>query len=713
VRAALIALALLVPLPGTAAGLEETLRSLEGRPARDAWRTAESLRDEALALDADRALALENLAPELGETGRLALAILLSSRPEPSAKARGQNALEGLARAGRGLDARLAAMRLLEKPHEAESALRALDEIAKGPGDPEARAQACLYAWKIDGKSSHRAPLVEMLELGAAAEREAAALALAESGYTPNSVTSLLEEIRREPSERSARAALLLHLTEHAHTSEEPQEEIRPPPSNGPSAGWVLVLEEALGLIRQHSIHRERLTPGGMVIAALKGMASSLDEYSAFQDPAELRRFEANRLGVEWGLGAQTVKARGAPVVVAKAPYDGPAFKAGIRTGDRILEVNGVTTADKDLEEIQRLTAGPEGAEVKLRIQRFGREGPRELEFILRRSPVEVPLIRVQMFPEGVGYLKLSRFGPRIAADFERALDGLEARGLAALILDLRDNPGGNLDQAIQIADMFLPVMEKPIVTERGPGGSRDRLATAGQKPVHPMVIIVNRLTASSAEVVTGALQDFKRALVVGQRTFGKGVKQVSLPLSEEARKFLGGESRLLITTSTLHLPLGRAIAGEAWGPGRQRARGGLKPDRVVESRHESYEGRQLAELTRIQYSPEVMEYVQSRYDSIKPLYEDGDLWDPSKYPGFEELYLSLGTSLPYDDVRFAVRNLIRRHIEDELGQEFVSDFREDHQLGRAILEALEKMGKDPLSLPEYKSLAEKHAKKE
>ena len=708
--ALLIPIALGVPVEGTAADLGAVLRSLEGRPAVEAWKAAEGLRDEALALDASRALALADLVPELGESGRIALAILLSSRAEAPAKDRGQAALEDIARGGRALDARLTAIRLLEKPHRAESALRSLREIALGPGDPEARAQACLSAWKIDGKASHRAPLVEMLELGAPPEREAAALALAESGYTPNSVTKILEDLRRQPSERGDRAALLLHLTAHSHSSEEPREGPRPPPSNGSSSAWMLVIDEALGLIRQHSIHRDRLTPGGMVIAALKGMAASLDEYSAFQEPAELRRFEANRLGVEWGLGAQTVKARGEPVVVAKAPYDGPAFKAGIRTGDRILEVNGVTTKDKDLEEIQRLTAGPEGAEVKLRVQRLGWDAPRE--FTLRRSPVEVPLIRVQMFPEGIGYLKLARFGPRIAGDFEKALDGLEAKGLAALILDLRDNPGGNLDQAIHIADLFLPEMETPIVTERGPGGTRERFATAPQRPVHPMVIIVNRLTASSAEVVAGALQDFKRAIVVGQRTFGKGVKQVSLPLSEEARKFLGGESRLLITTSTLHLPLGRAIAGEAWGAGRGRARGGLEPDRVVESRHESYEGRQLAELTRIQYSDKVMEYVQKHYESIKHFYEDGGLGDRRNYPKFEDLYLSLETTLYRDDVRFAVRNLIRRHLEDELGEEFVSDYREDEQLGRAVLEAIEMMGKDPSTLPDYRSLPEKPAAK-
>jgi Asp-tRNA(Asn)/Glu-tRNA(Gln) amidotransferase C subunit len=225
------------------------------------------------------------------------------------------------------------------------------------------------------------------------------------------------------------------------------------------------------------------------------------------------------------------------------------------------------------------------------------------------------------------------------------------------------------------------------------------------------MAVLVNQFSASAAEVVAGALQDFRRAVVIGARTFGKGVKQVAVPLPPHMNRLLGGQGRLIITASRLYLPLGRSIQREEGsGPRAISAMGGIEPDIEAAERDDVYQGRQLAELARVQFSPEVTEYIHKHFASIKHLFDEGDLWDPNRYPGFEDLYQSLKTTLTREEVRYALRNLIRRHIEDERGEEFASDFREDGPLQRAILELLGRLGVDPLGVPEYRSIAERRA---
>lgn len=734
VAASLLALATLhvVRAPGSAeepaappAALKvlAALNGIRERPLDDLWPIVEGLKKDFAALDAGAAGSVHEELAGRGEREKLAGAALLSTRAERALHERGQFAYQQLARSAREKAVRIAAIRLLRSPAVVDPAYLALKGIAGGEEDVEIRIEACLSLWAIDNHHSARLPLLKMLDGKDAATRCVASLALAETGYLDPPVPEILREIRREPSERGRRADLILKAAAAGpRPAQRPtgpgseKVETTPPPktaeSGGGSAGWGALIEEVVQLIRQHSSQREQLIPRKLYLAALKGMLSSLDEYSTFQDPDEVERIEAARLGVHWGLGAQLVKpAKDQPLVVVKPHYDGPAYQAGIRTGDRILEVNGISTHDRDPEEIKRLTSPSGGEGVHLLVLRWGWDAPRT--FTLKRTAVEVPQIRIQFFPEKIGYIKLARFGPKSAADFEKALDDLEKLGMRALILDLRDNPGGNLDQAVQIADLFLGEKDRPILTERGPGGMvSERFATADQKPAHPMAILVNRFSASAAEVVAGALQDFQRAEVIGTRTFGKGVKQVAIPLPPHTRLLLGGQGRLIITTSHLYLPLGRSIQGEdRTGSRAISATGGIDPDIKVAEKDDTYQGRQLAELARVQFSHEVTEYIHKHFASIRHLFDEGDLWDPNRYPGFDDLYQSLGTTLTRDDVRHALRSLIRRHLEDERGEEFASDFREDGSLQRAILELLGRLGVDPLEVPAYRSIAERRAR--
>ncbi len=706
--------------PGAA--LLSALAALEPGPVDEIWPAVDELK-KAHQGKSDALRTLSEKVHELGGKAKLAGAAILFSRNEAPFQQRGQVALQQLARDGAEKAVRVAAIRLLKNPARFDEAYLTLKDVAGAADDPEIKIEATLALWGLDNHHSVRLPLVKLLQDKSTALRQAAALALAETGYLQPPVDEIVRVLAKEPSNAGKHARLLLRMLDRKPEGGERKTtpgDAAPPaaPTTPPTAAtaalaaqdgqaWPSIAAEVEQAILKHSLYRDTIDRRDLYIAAIRGMVSSLDEYSAFQDPDEVRQVEASRLGTYWGLGADIVKpGKDAPLVVAKPYQGGPAFLAGLRSGDRILEVNGVTTHDRDRAELERLTAGERDGEVHLLVSRWGWAQPRMMA--VQRGSVEVPSLGSRLLPGKVGYIKVSRFGPAAAEEFEKALDLLEAAGLEALVVDLRDNPGGNLKQAVRIVDLFVGESSQPIVTERAPFRVTEWSASADEKPRHPMAVIVNRWSASAAEVVAGALQDFQRACLIGQTTFGKGVKQVSVPLSQAAAALLDGESRLLLTAGRLYLPLGRAIQTERGKNGQPLAgrQGGIEPDIKVEGGDEGYQGRQTAELLKVEYSPQVGEYVHKNYTAMKHLFEEGDVWDPGNYPGFDELYFSLGTKLTRNDVRHAIRALIRRHLEDERGEEILADFRADAALERAILELYGRLGRDPDQVPEYKGLA-------
>jgi len=214
------------------------------------------------------------------------------------------------------------------------------------------------------------------------------------------------------------------------------------------------------------------------------------------------------------------------------------------------------------------------------------------------------------------------------------------------------------------------------------------------------MVILLNENSASASEVVAGALQDFGRVLVVGQRSVGKGSVERLMPLSEQAGDFLEGEARLRLTVQYYFLPLGRCVHTIRDTDGRITERGGVTPDVKIEQ--EKIAVWRLEAIEKFRNDEAVLSYVHEHAEALKPLYLEGDNRDTSRYPNFEALYAQLDTPAPRDDVRRVIRYHIRRRLEDANGREFACDFHEDRQLRLAIVELLERMGQDADNFPQY-----------
>ena len=298
---------------------------------------------------------------------------------------------------------------------------------------------------------------------------------------------------------------------------------------------------------------------------AITGMVKELhDPYSVFLTGRDLTGLNEVTTGNYGGLGIQIEVRDNAIVVVAPLP-DSPAERAGIQTGDRIVEVNGQSTAQWNQEQAVRNLRGPEDTKVALKIQRPGVTDL--IAFNLTRARIHARSVRtVMMVNDHVGYVELNPFSEESADELTAAIDSLKGAGMRSLILDLRGNPGGLLDEGIAVSELFLDPGQEVVATRgRAPGSSRQYMDQQAQRyPDLPIVVLVNGGTASASEIVAGALQDHDRALVIGQPTFGKGLVQTLFRLS--------GDAALKITTARWYTPSGRSIQRRAHSEEEQEA---------------------------------------------------------------------------------------------------------------------------------------------
>lgn len=290
-----------------------------------------------------------------------------------------------------------------------------------------------------------------------------------------------------------------------------------------------------------------------LVDGAISGMLASLDPHSAYLTPELYRDLEVETRGSFGGIGIEITIKNGLLTVVAPIE-DTPASKAGIKAGDQIIKINDEFTKDMTLTDAVKLMRGPSGSKLTLTLHR---EGVRDLFSIsLTRAVIKIKSVKAKMLPGGYGYLRVTTFQEDTNHGVEKAIDTLarEDHGeLKGLILDLRDNPGGLLNQAVKVSNDFLDGGMVVYTLGRDPGQEQKYFAQR-KTDFHdyPMVVLVNGGTASASEIVSGALQDHRRAIIVGTQTFGKGSVQTILPLDDH--------SALRLTTARYYTPNGRSI---------------------------------------------------------------------------------------------------------------------------------------------------------
>ncbi len=322
------------------------------------------------------------------------------------------------------------------------------------------------------------------------------------------------------------------------------------------------IFSDVLDIVQENYVHE--VEDEELVEGAISGMLKTLDPHSSYLNPDAYKELQVETKGSFGGIGIEITIRDGMLTVVS--PLEGtPADDLGIQAGDRILRVDGEPTKEMTLMEAVKKMRGPKGTKVVLTIMREGFVKPKE--FVVTRATVSIKSVRAKALETGYGYLRLSQFQSTTLRDLRQALAKMEEENqpMKGLILDLRNNPGGLLDQAVKVSDEFLN--EGLIVYTGGRLKSQDmRFEAHGNNKSHPypIVVLVNEGSASAAEIVAGALQDHKRAVVLGVKTFGKGSVQTVMPLRNGAA--------LRLTTAVYYTPSGRSIQAK-----------GIEPDIVVE----------------------------------------------------------------------------------------------------------------------------------
>jgi len=288
-----------------------------------------------------------------------------------------------------------------------------------------------------------------------------------------------------------------------------------------------------------------------LIEGAIRGMISNLDPHSSYMPERAFKEMNMDIKGEFQGVGIQ-IGVKNQQLTVISPIEDTPAFRAGLAAGDKILKINDEWTKDMTIEQAVDKMRGPKGTQVKLLIIRDGWDKPRE--FKITRDVIKVQSVKSKMLNNEIGYLKIIQFQGQTGQEVEKALKGMESKGMKKLILDMRNNPGGILDASVDVSSMILP-KDKLVVYLQGRQASdrRDYLTSGTVTPRdYPMVVLVNTGSASASEIVAGALQDSKRAVIMGTQTFGKGSVQTVFPLEG------GGGIRL--TTAKYYTPSGRSI---------------------------------------------------------------------------------------------------------------------------------------------------------
>ncbi len=321
------------------------------------------------------------------------------------------------------------------------------------------------------------------------------------------------------------------------------------------------VFSEILSLLEANYV--EKLDTNELINGAIRGMLKTLDPHTSYLPPESFKQMKVETSGRFGGLGIEISVRKGILTVVSPIE-DTPAYKAGIKSGDRIIKIEDESTLDMTLTDAVERLRGQIGTSVSITIFREGKDEPFAVS--LERANIQVKSVKGKIYEGGIGYMRIRSFTKTTSRDMDKILEEFRGKQVKKLVLDLRNNPGGLLNQAVEVSDRFLKPENLIVYTQGRTEEQNMRFTTHDrvQRVSYPMIILVNSGSASASEIVAGALQDSRRAIILGTQTFGKGSVQTIIPLSDG--------SALRLTTARYYTPSGRVIQEN-----------GIIPDIIVE----------------------------------------------------------------------------------------------------------------------------------
>ncbi|HOD76913.1 MAG TPA: S41 family peptidase [Syntrophorhabdus sp.] len=328
---------------------------------------------------------------------------------------------------------------------------------------------------------------------------------------------------------------------------------------------YLRTFSDVIDIVKKNYV--EEVKDKDVVYAAIKGILESLDAHSSFLPPEMYKEMQSETKGEFGGIGIEITIKDGFPTVITPIE-DTPAYKEGLKAGDHIIKIDGKPTKNMSLVDVVKMIRGAKGKPVTLTVVREGFTAPKDFRVV--RDIIVVKSVKYRMLEDDYGYIRIVQFQERTAKDLETAFKELvksnKDKPVKGIILDLRNDPGGLLEQAVEVSDKFIE--EGLIVYIEGRKKDDKAMKFYARKNndyLGPLVVLVNEGSASASEIVAGALQDYKRAIVVGTKTFGKGSVQTVFPL--------GDGSAVRLTTAKYYTPKGRSIQAE-----------GITPDIMVDN---------------------------------------------------------------------------------------------------------------------------------
>jgi C-terminal peptidase prc len=627
-----------------------------------------------------------------------------------------------------------------------------LNELLDSELDPDLLVEAAKALHEISPSISNRSradrTLKEMLDSEIQEIRVNAALALAELGDL-DAPKKVLREIKDDPSFQGRMAKVILDArdmerfwnNQFKKTLLELDEN-----SGGRTQGELQLITEIIKIIQDKHIRGDQFTSNDgvekLLSAAAKGMLNYLDPHSTYFSQKEHERWMMDLERKYAGIGAYVNTIDGVFTIV-RPIYSGPAYSSGLRTGDQIWKVDGWETYGQDNDDIIRRLKGEPGSDVTITVYRPGWK--EERDFPITRAQISIPSVIYEVYPGDVAYVEVSQFAAGTGRELRAALRDVDAQGARALVLDLRNNSGGYLNESVYVSSLFLDPGQLVVYTEGRQEKRRDfESFHVGFKWDKPTVLLVNRRSASAAEIVAGALKHYDVAAIVGEKTYGKGSVQNPVTLNsrlperfsdvnnnglyDEGEEFedLNGNGifdigpMMKITSAMYFLPSGKSIHTLRDEEGTVLNDGGIETDIAV--KYEGVESWKEEELADLIEAKTFRNYVEEHYEANKELFirlAEGDDFNTDNYPGFDAFFEQLNTHLTKNDIRKWIRIEVRRRVPDDRdpprpfpGYAFFGDYQEDSQLQAGIVEIAKKIDLDLHEIPAYAYFADKEFEK-